>query len=280
VKNDMSLTASYRRILHRMGYYDYQRGLIYHHLNEEGGWNDHLRNCRDFIMKSMEIVKPEVVTVLGSGWLLDLPLKEISDRADRVNLVDIIHPPEVKGQTVGIENVTLKEEDVTGGLIAEVWQKAGHRMFFNKLRTLDDIIVPAYRPDYDPGMVISLNILTQLEYMPLELLKRKSAADSESLLNFRKKVQRNHLSFLKMHKSVLITDISEVVTDSSGKVSEITSVDADLPEGVEREEWTWLFEHRRPDYYRKKSIYRVAAILSDNEQGGYQKKISRDKGSE
>ena len=90
---------------------------------------------------------------------------------------------------------------------------------------------------------------------------------------FRKEIQQNHISFLKRYKSVLITDLSEIITDSSGKVNEIMSVLVDLPEGNYNEEWTWNFDLRDSDYYRKKSVFRVSAILFDNEQGDYQKNI-------
>jgi len=260
-------------ILHRMGYYNYQRGLIYHHLNQEGGWNIHLNNCRSFILRSIDSLKPKIVTVLGSGWLLDLPLKELADRVSAINLVDIVHPPEVKNQAGMIKNVILKEEDVTGGLISEVWQKAGHRTFLNKLRTLDGINIPVYQPEYDPGLIISLNIFTQLEVLPVELLRKKAAVSEENFLGFRKEIQKNHIAFLKKHKFVLITDISEVVTDSSGSVNEIMSVLIDLPDGSRNEDWTWHFDLRSSDYYRKKSVFRVAAILYDNESGEDQKNL-------
>ncbi len=90
----------------------------------------HLKNCRNFILKALDYCKPSKVTVLGSGWLLDLPLKEMTDLVTEINLVDIIHPPEVKEQAAGIKKVILREEDISGGLINEVWQKAGHRTFF------------------------------------------------------------------------------------------------------------------------------------------------------
>ena len=73
----MTHTIAYRRMLGRMGYYNYQDGLIHHHINEEGGWEDHLSHCRDFILKAINLFRPEKVTVLGSGWLLDLPFAEI-----------------------------------------------------------------------------------------------------------------------------------------------------------------------------------------------------------
>jgi hypothetical protein len=244
-----------------MGYYNYQRGLIYRHLDQEGNWNTHLKNCRTFILKSIDHYKPSVVTVLGSGWLLDLPLSEMAGRLSEINLVDIVHPLEVKSQVSELKNVVLREEDISGGLISEVWQKAGRRTFFNKLRSVDEITVPVYSPGFEPGMIVSLNIFTQLESLPVGLLMKKAVFNEESFLRFRKAIQQNHINFLKKHKSVLITDLSEVVTESSGKVFEINSVLTDLPEGKLKDEWTWYFDLRNSDYYRKKSVFKVAAIL-------------------
>ena len=257
----MSHSTSYRRILHKMGYYNYQRGLIVHHLHDEGSWNTHLTKSRNFILKSLDIYKPGVVTVFGSGWLLDLPLLEINEMADEINLVDIIHPPEVKSQVANMKKVILREDDVTGGLIEEVWKRASRKTFLNKLRSFEEININKYQPAFDPGLVISLNILTQLETLPVEFLRKKSNADEESFLQLRKKIQQNHLSFLESNKSVLITDCAEVVTESSGQTSEIKSVLADLPEGKLREEWTWYFDRRNSDYYRRKSVLMVSAIL-------------------
>lgn len=257
----MTYNLSYRRVLNRMGYYNYQRGLIYHHLDEEGSWNSHLGNCRAFIMKAMELRKPAKVTVLGSGWLLDLPLREMAETGVHICLVDIVHPPEVKEQVARLEKVTLIEDDVSGGLISEVWEKARRRFLINRLRTPDTIDVREYMPGFDPGMVISLNILTQLENLPLVFLKRRSGGDEEAFMRFRRRVQEKHIGFLKKHPSVLITDISEVITESSGRINEIPSVVVDLPEAQQTDEWTWHFEEKRPDFFRKKSAFMVRAMM-------------------
>jgi hypothetical protein len=60
-------------------------------------------------------------------------------RPVEICLVNIVHPPEVKEQIAGLENVTLVEDDVTGGLVKEVWQKARRRLFLNRLRSADSI---------------------------------------------------------------------------------------------------------------------------------------------
>src|SRR5512138_668826 len=126
----MVFEESYRRILYRLGYYDYQHGLIVRHLNQDEGWNSHLEKCRKFILRAIELNKPERVTVLGSGWLLELPLTEMLEKVSEVCLIDIIHPPEVIRQVRGMKNVELVTEDISGGLIEEVWRHTARLPFF------------------------------------------------------------------------------------------------------------------------------------------------------
>jgi len=257
----MTHDPSYRRILHKMGYYDYQQGLIYHHLNQEDGWNSHQQNCRNFILKAIEHYRPEKITVLGSGWLLDLPLAEMAEKTGKVILIDILHPPEVISQTSGIKNVQLIEQDITGGLIEEVWKKAGKRTYLNRLSSLDEIIIPEYQSADDPGLVISLNILTQLESQPERLLKKKSRATEAEFRHFRGEVQKKHLGFLKKHKSVLITDVAEFITDDNGKTSEKETIFTTMPEGKMKEEWIWDFDLLRSDFNKKSSVFKINALI-------------------
>jgi hypothetical protein len=257
----MTHNISYRRLLNKMGYYNYQNGLIYHHINQEGGWDNHQEHCRSFILKALDFYKPEKVTVLGSGWLLDLPLAELIEKTRKVCLVDIVHPPDVISQVGGFKNVELIEQDITGGLIEEVWQKTGKYSFFNKLHSLENIIVPEYKPDGDPGMVISLNILTQLESQLIDFLRKKSRIKEEEFNLFRTEIQKKHIDFLKKNKSVLITDITEIFTDNSGNVTNIPTVITDLPDEHFKEEWTWHFDLVRSDYYTKRSVFKIVGII-------------------
>ncbi len=269
----MSHSVYYRRILHRLGYYDYQQALVYRHLNQEGGWNTHLQNCRKFILKAIERQKPEIITVLGSGWLLDLPLVEMAGMAQKINLVDIVHPPEVKSQVAVLGNTVLYEEDVTGGLVEEIWRKARRRSFFKKKISGHEIVIPVYRPQYDPGLVISLNILTQLESLPINFLKRHTLMSDGQLLNFRKEIQKKHLDFLLSHDSVLITDTTEVETGNSGDRNTLSSLLIDLPEGTINEEWNWYFDLRKSDYFRKKSLFKVTAKYFTTKNGKHQEQV-------
>ena len=257
----MTHTPSYRRMLHKLGYYDYQRGLVYRHLNQDAGWFGHEKNSRNFILRAVNLLKPEKITILGSGWLLDLPVAELAERSMQIRLVDIFHPPEVRSQTAGFRNLELVEEDITGGLIEEVWKKAGKSTFLNRMTTLKEIIIPDYEPADSPGMVISLNILTQLEVLPLTFLRKKTRADKNEFEIFRQQVQKKHLDFLRRHTSLLLTDTAEKITHSSGIVSEIPSVVIDLPAGRLRENWQWDFDLKGIDYNRKRSVMEVTGII-------------------
>jgi hypothetical protein len=252
---------SYKRILYKLGYYNYQHGFIVRHINQDEGWNSHLEKCRNFILRAIEIHKPVKVTVLGSGWLLELPLAEMLEMVNNVCLIDIIHPPDVVRQVSKMKRVELKTEDISGGLIDEIWKHTSRLSFLSKLKSLSMITIPEYKPDRDPGMVISLNILTQLETLPVKQLLKKSTADEEAINRFRKEIQDKHIRFLKGNKSVLITDVKEVFTLRSGLITEKQTALASLPEGIYREDWTWDFDLKRSDYFEKRSVLNVSAII-------------------
>ncbi len=257
----MTHSIEYRRILNRMGYYNYQNGLIYRHLNQKGGWDTHLENCRRFILKAFDFYKPEKVTVLGSGWLLELPLYEMIEKASSIRLVDIVHPPDVIIQTGKFENVDLVELDITGGLIEEVWKKTRNYSFLKRLKSLKDINIPEYQPDSDPGMVISLNILTQLEALIIIFLKNKSTVGEDELYRFRHEIQKKHIDFLKKHRSVLISDVVEETVKKSGVTDSVPTLIAELPKGQLREDWIWDFDQTGADFYNSRSILKVSAIM-------------------
>jgi hypothetical protein len=243
-----------------MGYYEYQSALIYRHINQEGEWDSHLEHCRNFIIRALGLFNPSHVTVMGSGWLLDLPLAEMVERNIKVTLADIVHPPDVRKQAANIGNVELIELDATGGLIMEVWNKAGSHSALNKMHSLSDILIPEFEPDSDPGMVVSLNILTQLESRVIEFLRKRIKVSDEELNNFRSEIQKKHIDFLMKHKSVIITDYAEVVTNKRGEVKTITTLLTSLPESSLRDDWIWNFDLKGSDYFTNRSLIKVVAL--------------------
>ena len=243
-----------------MGYYNYQNGPIYRHLHQKDGWESHLERCRSFIIQTLDFHKPEKVTVLGSGWLLELPLAEMIEKTGKIFLVDIVHPPEVISQAGSLNNVELAEQDITGGLIEEIWHKTGKYSFFKKLQSLENITIPEYKPDNDPGMVISLNILTQLESLLIDFLRKRTNIREDEFFRFRSGIQGKHIDFLNKYQSVLITDYAEVTTKRSGNITTIPTLLTDLPPGQFSEKWTWNFDMAGSDYYNSRSLLEVIAL--------------------
>ena len=76
-----------------------------------------------------------------------------------------------------------------------------------------------------------------------------------------KRFSQNISHSSKNINQLLITDISEIITDNSGNTTENPSVLTDLPEAKLKEEWTWNFDLRKSDYYRKKSVFKVTAMI-------------------
>jgi hypothetical protein len=256
----MAYSEQYKRILYKLGYYDYQHGLIHRHLNQDDGWSSHLSKCRNYIMNAVREIKPGKVTVLGSGWLLDLPLAEMLETVNSVILIDIVHPPEARSQAAALPGVELTEDDATGGVVRWVWDRTRKTSFLRKVRTLGELDLPVYKLNGDPGLVISLNLLSQLDVLPAAFLRKRSKVKEEEIERFRKQVQENHLMFLSKYKSLLITDTCEIFTDSSGKTTEVQTVIADIPSGSMSEEWTWNFDLKGSDFYEKRSVLNVVAL--------------------
>lgn len=254
----MSYEPSYRRILHKMGFYDYQQGLIFRHLSQDRGWVEHELRCREYILKTVAKFSPRKITVLGSGWLLELPLSELAEKIPEIVLIDIVHPPEVREQVRRFANVSLIEDDLSGGLIREVWNKTSGGLFGKKIKSLSEIQVPEYDLQ-DPGLVISLNILTQLEALPVRRLESKSGASSVEIEGFRKGIQEKHLSLLRKHRSILISDIAEIFSGPGGD-TEVRTLLAGLEGASDHEKWQWDFDLKGNDFNRKRSVMQVAAM--------------------
>jgi hypothetical protein len=152
---------------------------------------------------------------------------------------------------------------VTGGLISEVWEKAGKFSFFKRLKSLSDIEIPDFKIDTDPGMVISLNIVTQLEALILSYIKKRGKFTDEELTGFRKKIQDKHIRFLMKHRSVIISDCEEILIDKSGNITSNLTLLADLPPGILKEGWTWNFDKPGDVLYNSKSQFRIVALIND-----------------
>ena len=249
-----------RRIKRRLGYIADQQGIINRYLREQGGWDSHLMRTREYILEGVKAAAPETVTILGSGWLLDVPLQELASITGHINLVDINHPSQIRRKVCEFKNVSLVEDDITGGVAAMIPRIVKEGINPGTLE------VPLYDPTYIRGMVISVNILTQLDMLPADYLAGKCECSNEELRAFRRRIQESHIDFLKQQTSLLISDCSEEIWRDKEKVEVNNLLFTPFPRGKMEKEWIWDFD-KGGSYYRRLNVhFRVKAVMLNNER--------------
>jgi hypothetical protein len=142
----------------RVRKYGYLRRLIaleFQHKRNEHAWQEHVMNCRTFIAESAEkCPRHKIAVVLGSGLLLEVPLRTLADHFERVYLVDMFHMPQVRAEVKKYLNVKMLYGDITGifAMMAE-GEYPG-----------DGIPAPAARIPHlnDADFIVSANCLTHL----------------------------------------------------------------------------------------------------------------------
>src|SRR3954469_16552075 len=78
-------------------------------------WASHQRATKNFIVKAADLCERQnIVVVVGSGLLLEIPLKALAERFEKVYLADIFHMPQVRREAKRHFNVKLLTGDITG----------------------------------------------------------------------------------------------------------------------------------------------------------------------
>ncbi len=246
-----------------MDYLSDQSGIIDRYLGQSDQWEDHLEKTSAFILKSLADRHPGQILILGSGWLLDVPLEEIYSCCRNVTLVDIYHPPQVIHKIRKYPGIIPVYADITGGLIKDTYdmvkqcRKTGTPFDPGNLT----IRIP------DPGIkekdvyVISLNILDQLDSLIRDYINRWFVVPSGVLENFRARIQEAHVSMVSAYPFCIIADDHEILFNSQGEERQgekllLTT----LPGGNHEEEWTWKFDNHFGYNEGYKTWFRVKAV--------------------
>lgn len=246
------------KFLSKLGFYNDQQGILNRYYREETGWNRHLEHTKNYILKSSLDKNKESVAVLGSGWLLDVPIAELSKTFKNVYLFDIIHPKEIKQKTKRYPNVNCIEADITGGATAEVYNLIER---YNKTKIkepLEDIEINGINTNFD--FVVSVNLLNQLDILLTDNLKNLEIYDDIEIKNFKKKIQSKHLENLPNGKSCLVTDYEELIYKNNNLEKKNPLVIVDLPNGNAIEYWEWAFDTNETYYKNRQTMFNVIAM--------------------
>jgi len=237
-----------------MDYIPDQQGIINRYLREKENWDIHLKQTKDFILESARSKKKEKAIILGSGWLLDLPIEELSGMFNEVILIDIIHPKQVQQKIKKYRNVTFINDDITGGLIDYCYK---HKRNKTLASTIDSFLYNLQESDF----VISLNIMCQLHIILVDYLKKYNTYTNQEIGLIEKHIQQSHLNILPTGKSCLITDIEEEIYDEDDNLIGVNPlIHINLPESKNNLTWQWKFDSKmayRPD---AKTFFNTVAI--------------------
>jgi hypothetical protein len=249
------------RILRRMKYISDQQGIIEIYLEEHEGWKNHLERTRSFILDCVKKCTSHSVVIMGSGWLLDVPLKELVAIKEHLYLADIWHPRQVRAMIQKFPGCNLIYTDLTGGAVNQIYalvqsfRKSGIRESLGNI----SYDIPKL-PDGD-SYLISLNILNQLDIILVDYLKRFIKYPEDEISAFRRKIQENHLALLKPGHSCLIVDYEEIVLNHKNQVVTTKKpIYAKLPEGKSKLEWKWAFDMEGEYNKGNKTEFNVIAI--------------------
>jgi hypothetical protein len=231
------LTTPCSLFVRRLGYLDETISMRRRARRYRTAWQPHLDNTRRFILSVAEKVQNRnKVVVLGSGLLLDVPLAELSSIFRKVVLMDIVCLPEVRGQIREYGNVSFIEHDVTN--IAE-------RLYANRLQGVPELPKAAPAPSEfskDAGLVISLNILSQLWVVPRTYASLQRPALSHDLVEdwCRRIVESHFASLASMSCDVcLVADHEFIKRDKGGSIISRATTVYDLVLPDPDASWTW-----------------------------------------
>ncbi len=233
----------------------------------EAAWAEHQRNCKAFITMAADLCEHQrIAVVLGSGLLLEVPLKALSDRFERVYLVDIFHMPQVVRESKKHFNVKLLTGDVTG-----VFKAMKERRPPGPHHPAPPPLIPHLK---EADLIVSCNCLTQLAgpfNAYFEENRGFSDLDSDKVAY---QIMEQHAQAIATEATgigVIITDTERFAMQGDHIVSRVDLLKAlklpITPTVGHNEEWDWMAAPHPEDHPSHDYIHTVVAKV-------YQRNIS------
>lgn len=211
-------------------------------------WQPHLEKTRWAILSAAEHCQNRgSVVVLGAGLLLDAPLPELSEMFREVILIDVVVLPEIRKSAARYGNVRVVQHDVTN-----VAQKlCGTILHGSSELPEPEPLVPEI--DAHTGLVVSLNILSQLWVIPraYALRKLRGLEDDDQIDEWCGRITASHYAWLLSLSCdhCLIADYEYTKREREGSIVSRGSTLYGLALPLPDTSWTWniapLGEDRR-----------------------------------
>ncbi|NVO09991.1 MAG: hypothetical protein HXX16_08535 [Bacteroidales bacterium] len=242
----------------RMGFLSGQSGIMRRMLREEGGWQSHLIKTSEYIQQAVKDQQPKSIRILGSGWLLDVPMQFLIERCERIILTDIVHPNQIINKYSGYNNVEFETLDITGGIVDLIYNQKKKDFegneFIQKISAIKPLI-------FSEDIIVSVNLLSQLSVILTDYLTKKIKLTDIQSMAIMEEIQKKHIEILPAKKSVLIFDYEEEYHDEDGKlIGSKPTVYTTIPRGDGKREWNWRFDTKMMYKEDCKTILSVIAI--------------------
>ncbi len=249
------------KILRKFGFKTDQNGIMNRYLRENGAWDEHLNNTKNFILQAAKDKAKGTAVMLGSGWLLDVPAIELSHIFDKVILVDIYHPRQIRHKLRHFRNIEFIDVDITG-LAKPVYKSLKKRKSKPELTGIeaqyDNKFMEAIK---NADFIASVNILNQLDILICDYIKNLNLYESDEINLFRNYIQSSHIQLLTKGKSTIITDYKEINTDESNNIiSRKKLLYTDLPKNNKIEKWKWQFDQNKTYHPDCNTYFKVMAV--------------------
>jgi len=238
----------------KMGFFDDQSGIIRRYYREREHWDTHLTNTRQFVLEAMQGKNCKSAAVLGSGWLLDVPVDEMSRYFEKLYLFDIRHPATVKKQFKHLGNIVLHICDISC-FARPVYQYAKQYRNCKKRPPISEIHPQTILDLNGFDFVFSCNILNQLDILLIDYLSQFFELCYEETVVFRSIVQQLHIDMLPGNRSCMVADYEEITFSPEGKeISRKTSIYHPIVQCQDARRWTWKFDTKMT-YCKDKMIF-------------------------
>lgn len=147
-------------------------------------WMSHIENCFEVTLKEFSASGARTIAILGSGPLYEVPMDKLIEIADKIILVDIVHPLKVRRRYRNHPKVKLIEHDLSGVSEAMLSFSGGV------------LPRPEASPLPDAGFILSANCLSQLPHKPRQKAESYGLT-AEQLDRFCEEISAHHLAQIR-----------------------------------------------------------------------------------
>ncbi len=247
------------RYARAMGYLHEQISIRARHQRCRRAWEPHLERTKQVIRDAVgRCQRRRKAVIFGSGMLLDVPVAELTSSFREVVLVDVVHP---LGAGWRLANATALAADVTG--TAETVYRLAHAGG----EPLPRVRPTLFRDDAEVDLVASVNLLSQLPYIPCKYLAAAAAYPKEEIDAFARHLVEAHIDYLRELPGVvsLVCDLERLTLDRSGKLTERLTALRGVKLPWSGEEWVWDLAPRpesNPHYSYQRRVVGIPDVKS------------------